>query len=53
MTDSTPRATTEAPHVRSADQPFHYPLKRQFVEPDWRRIPGYKNVTQEIGRAHV
>ena len=46
MTDSTPRATTEAPHVRAADQPFHYPLKRQFVEPDWRRIPGYKNVTQ-------
>ncbi|OLE66504.1 MAG: lysine 2,3-aminomutase [Acidobacteria bacterium 13_1_20CM_2_68_7] len=46
MTDSTPRTTTAAPHVRAADQPFHYPLKRQFVEPDWRRIPGYKIVTQ-------
>jgi len=46
MTDSPPRTTTAAPHVRAADQPFHYPLKRQFVEPDWRRIPGYKIVTQ-------
>jgi len=28
-------------------QPFQYPLKRQFVEPDWRRLPGYKDVTKE------
>jgi lysine 2,3-aminomutase len=28
-------------------QPFQYPLKRQFVEPDWTRLPGYKNVTKE------
>jgi lysine 2,3-aminomutase len=28
-------------------QPFQYPLKREFVEPDWRRLPGYKNVTQK------
>lgn len=27
-------------------QPFQYPLKRQFVEPDWTRLPGYKNVTK-------
>ena len=27
-------------------QPFRYPLKRAFVEPDWRRLPGYKDVTQ-------
>jgi len=47
MTDSTHRTTTAAPHVRAGDQPFHYPLKRQFVEPDWRRIPAYHNVTQE------
>ncbi|MDE2512060.1 MAG: lysine 2,3-aminomutase, partial [Elusimicrobia bacterium] len=30
-----------------AGQPFQYPLKRQFVEPDWTRLPGYKNVTKE------
>ena len=27
-------------------QPFHYPLKREFVEPDWTRLPGYKGVTK-------
>ncbi len=46
MTDSIHRTTTVGPHVRAGDQPFHYPLKREFAEPDWRRIPGYKNVTQ-------
>jgi lysine 2,3-aminomutase len=29
-----------------APQPFKYPLDRPFVEPDWKRIPGYKDVTQ-------
>ena len=33
--------------VHTAEQPFTYPLKREFVEPDWRRFPGYKNVTQD------
>lgn len=28
-------------------QPFQYPLKRQFVEPDWTRLPGYAGVTKE------
>lgn len=28
-------------------QPFQYPLKRRFEEPDWRRLPGYKDVTKE------
>jgi lysine 2,3-aminomutase len=31
--------------VRASDQPFQYPLEREFVEPDWRRLPGYKNVS--------
>lgn len=29
-----------------ARQPFQYPLKRQFVEPDWTRLPGYKGVSK-------
>lgn len=29
----------------SQAQPFSYPLKRQFVEPDWNRIPGYAGVS--------
>ncbi|NBX93657.1 MAG: lysine 2,3-aminomutase [Proteobacteria bacterium] len=28
-------------------QPYPYQFTRDFVEPDWRRLPGYKNVTQE------
>jgi lysine 2,3-aminomutase len=28
-----------------ADQPFRYPLEAPFEEPDWRRIPGYREVT--------
>jgi lysine 2,3-aminomutase len=31
--------------VRAAEQPFHYPLRREFVEPDWRRLPGYRDVS--------
>jgi lysine 2,3-aminomutase len=42
----------ERPEAREArahasDQPFEYPLRREYVEPDWRRIPGYKDVTQQ------
>jgi lysine 2,3-aminomutase len=44
--------TTERPghrkaHAHPADQPFRYPLERDFVEPDWRRLPGYRDVTAE------
>jgi lysine 2,3-aminomutase len=28
-----------------AHQPFRYPLEREFVEPDWRRLPGYRDVS--------
>src|SRR5258708_14388246 len=31
--------------VHAGEQPFQYPLEREFVEPDWRRLPGYKDVT--------
>ncbi len=31
--------------VHASEQPFQYPLEREFVEPDWRRLPGYKDVT--------
>jgi lysine 2,3-aminomutase len=45
MSESTASTTAPARHVRAGEQPFHYPLKRQFVEPDWRRLPGYGQVT--------
>jgi lysine 2,3-aminomutase len=34
-------------HVQTGQQPFSYPLRREFVEPDWRRLPGYEDVTEE------
>ena len=34
-----------AGRVHTGEQPFKYPLTREFVEPDWRRLPGYKDVT--------
>ena len=45
MDKATPRSAATARAVRPAAQPFRYPLARPFVEPDWRRLPGYKNVT--------
>ncbi len=33
------------------DQPFQYPLRREYVEPDWRRLPGYRDVTEEQWRS--
>src|SRR5229473_757644 len=33
--------------VGGGEQPFKYPLEHAFVEPDWRRLPGYKDVIAE------
>jgi lysine 2,3-aminomutase len=35
-----------APPVRAAEQPFRYLSARPFAEPDWRRFPGWRDVTQ-------
>ncbi len=32
-------------------QPYSYKYSAEFAEPDWRRIPGYKNVTAEEWRS--
>jgi lysine 2,3-aminomutase len=32
--------------ARSGQQPFSYPTGREFVEPDWRRLPGFREVTR-------
>jgi lysine 2,3-aminomutase len=34
-------------HAHAAPQPFLYPLEGDFVEPDWRRLPGYRDITTE------
>ena len=28
------------------EQPFAYPVAREFAEPDWTRLPGYRDVTR-------
>ncbi len=35
------------PRARPAEQPFRYPVAREFVEPDWTRLPGYRGVTRK------
>jgi lysine 2,3-aminomutase len=32
--------------AHAADQPFRYPLHREFAEPDWTRLPGYRGVSK-------
>lgn len=33
------------PRAHAVEQPFPYPLQREWVEPDWRRLPGYADVS--------
>ncbi len=33
------------------DQPYRYPPPREFVEPDWRRLPGYAEVSVQQWRS--
>jgi lysine 2,3-aminomutase len=35
------------PAAHAAQQPLSYPLRTEFVEPDWRRFPAYRDVTEE------
>ncbi len=34
------------PHAHTGEQPFTYPLTRPYEEPDWTRLPGYRDVTK-------
>ena len=45
MTNTATPLTRSKPEAGPAQQPFTYPLRKEFVEPDWTRIPAYKNVT--------
>jgi lysine 2,3-aminomutase len=49
MTDqsATDRPTHREPRAHAAPQAFRYPLERAFVEPDWTRLPGYRDVSRE------
>jgi lysine 2,3-aminomutase len=43
----TAPAPVLAAQAGSAPQPFKYPLDLAWQEPDWRRLPGYADVTAE------
>src|SRR5438067_914694 len=30
----------------AASLPYRYPAEREFAEPEWRRLPGYRDVTE-------
>ena len=34
------------PRAHPAAQPFTYPLAREWAEPDWTRLPGFRGVTR-------
>ena len=36
--------------AHAAPQPYRYPPERDFVEPDWRRLPAYEDVTEKEWR---
>ena len=42
-----PRRALEALAGPAAPQPYAYPPRRDFVEPDWRRLPGFADVTEQ------
>jgi lysine 2,3-aminomutase len=44
---ASPTATKGRPTVLTTEaQPFVYPLRREFLEPDWTRIPAYRTVSR-------
>ena len=46
-------ATEQHSIDRKFAQPYRYPLQRDFVEPDWRRLPGFRDVSAEEWRSAV
>jgi lysine 2,3-aminomutase len=43
---NTPNPGPFVPRVHAVSQPLPYPLRREWAEPDWRRLPGYREVSQ-------
>ncbi len=43
---ATGRPARRVPQAHASEQPYTYPLQRPFVEPDWTRLPGYRDVTE-------
>jgi lysine 2,3-aminomutase len=46
LTRNADRPGHREARAHAAPQPFVYPLEREFAEPDWTRLPGYRDVTR-------
>lgn len=46
-TAESARPKHEAGKAQASEQPFEYPLQREYAEPDWKRLPGYADATTE------
>jgi lysine 2,3-aminomutase len=44
-------STTRALRAHASPQPYPYPPEREFVEPDWTRLPGYRDVSETEWRS--
>jgi lysine 2,3-aminomutase len=42
----TDSAQQRVPRAKAGEQPFTYPLRREWAEPDWTRLPGWRDVTR-------
>lgn len=40
-------AARRRPRAQAVPQPYPYTADRELVEPEWRRLPGYREVTEE------
>ncbi|HZD17061.1 MAG TPA: lysine 2,3-aminomutase, partial [Actinomycetota bacterium] len=50
MSDETrnqSRPKRDVGRAHATQQPFAYPLRREYVEPDWTRLPGFSDVTKD------
>jgi lysine 2,3-aminomutase len=43
---NTPNPGPFVPRAHAVSQPLPYPLEREWAEPDWRRLPGYRDVSR-------
>ena len=44
---ATDRPGHREPHAHASEQPYTYPLEREWAEPDWTRLPGFRDVSAE------
>ncbi|MGZ5290883.1 MAG: KamA family radical SAM protein [Actinomycetota bacterium] len=45
--ESKARPKREVGRAHASEQPFEYPLRREYVEPDWTRLPGFADVSKD------